>query len=86
MKKIIKPGSTTFHCTCSECAAHFTYERSDVRQNYVRGGEWVSCPQCGHECRHFGNGGWGSAHNKPSWSVERLGCLDYWYGPVDVTR
>ncbi len=54
MKKIITKGTDTYHATCTECGARFSYEREDVRTNYVRGGEWVSCPHCGHDHQHFG--------------------------------
>jgi hypothetical protein len=54
MKKIIIQGSTTHRACCSECATVFSYETEDVHTNYVRGGEWVSCPHCGHAVRHFG--------------------------------
>lgn len=57
MRQIVKPGTDTYRCTCHECAAVFTYEREDVHHNYVRGGEWVSCPGCGHDHRHFGASG-----------------------------
>lgn len=55
MKTIIKPGQTKYRATCGECGAVFTYERSDVNRNYVRGGEWVSCPSCGHSHMHLGS-------------------------------
>jgi len=59
MKKIISKGTDTYKATCNECGAVFTYERGDVLQNYVRGGEWVSCPHCGYGHRHFGVAAWG---------------------------
>jgi len=64
-KKIIERGSTTFRASCNECGTRFTYEPEDVHRDYVRGGEWTSCPHCGGAYRHFGNGasGWG----KPGW-------------------
>lgn len=55
-KRVIQPGSTTHRGTCGECGCRFTYEASDVHHNYVRGGEYVGCPTCGHSCRHFGRG------------------------------
>jgi len=54
-KTIITAGSTTFRVSCSECGTYFAYERADVVQNYVRGGEWVYCPLCKHACPHQGN-------------------------------
>lgn len=54
MKKIVKPGTDIYRATCTECAAVFTYEREDVQQNYLRGGDVVSCPQCSHQNRHLG--------------------------------
>jgi len=54
MKEILQPGTKKFRMTCSDCGAVFTYERSDVHQNYVHGGDWVSCPSCGRGNRHFG--------------------------------
>lgn len=51
-KEIIKRGSTTRRTTRTECGTCFSYELSDVRKNYVRGGKWVSCPHCGADCRH----------------------------------
>lgn len=68
-KKIIVKGSTTFRATCRDCGTCFTYERDDVRQNYVRGGEWVSCPLCGQQCRHLGRGNdWHGRHGAGSLS------------------
>ena len=52
--KIITPGTDTYRATCTECGCCFSYERSDVHHNYVKGGEWVSCPQCGHGHYHRG--------------------------------
>lgn len=54
MKKIITKGTDTYRASCSECGTTFTYERDDVHTNYVKGGEWVSCPHCGHGHRHYG--------------------------------
>jgi len=65
-KKIIHEGRSTFHGHCQDCGCEFTYERSDVWRNYVRGGEGVACPGCGAWCRHFGAGG-------TSWAPGRLG-------------
>ncbi len=56
-KKIINPGTDVYRATCSECGAVFSYQRDDVQRNYVRGGEWVTCPQCGHAHMHFGASG-----------------------------
>ncbi len=53
-KEIISGGRDKYRATCHECAAVFTYERSDVHHNYVQGGERVSCPHCGHQMHHFG--------------------------------
>lgn len=64
MKKIIKPGTDIYRATCTECGAVFTYEREDVHHNYVRGGEHVSCPNCGHGHRHFGASGGEWPHTK----------------------
>ena len=63
-KKIITPGTDTYRTTCHECGCQFTYERSDVWTNYVRGGDGVSCPSCGHFMHHFGTSGtvWPSPH------------------------
>jgi len=57
VKRIIREGTKIYRATCSECGAVFTYEREDVRRNYVKGGEWVSCPGCGHDHQHFGVSG-----------------------------
>jgi hypothetical protein len=57
MKKIVKPGTDIYRCTCAECSAVFTYEREDVHHNYVKGGEFVACPNCGKDNRHFGASG-----------------------------
>jgi hypothetical protein len=54
---IIKPGRKTFHGVCSDCGCEFRYERSDVMHNYVKGGDWVHCPDCGEPMRHFGESG-----------------------------
>lgn len=85
MKKIIQEGITKYKGTCSECGAVFTYEREDVHHNYVYGGDHVSCPSCGHSCRHLGASGtsWpgcGGSHivrlptpwlNRNDWSCRR---------------
>ena len=55
--KIITPGTDTYRATCTECGCCFSYERSDVHTNYVRGGDWVGCPQCGHQHMHLGSEG-----------------------------
>jgi predicted Zn finger-like uncharacterized protein len=52
MKKIITKGTDTYKATCHECGAVFTYEREDVRHDDKLGGEWVSCPHCGHSHNH----------------------------------
>jgi len=57
MKEIIRDGASKYRATCHECGAVFTYQREDVRHNYVKGGEWVGCPSCGHDCHHFGASG-----------------------------
>ena len=56
-KEILKQGATKYHGHCGECGAEFTYEREDVHNNYVRGGEEVGCPCCGKSVRHFGEAG-----------------------------
>lgn len=66
-KEIIKSGVNKYTQTCSECAAIFTYQREDVHTNFVRGGEWVGCPECGHSHRHLG------ASNIWDHSVWRMG-------------
>lgn len=73
MRRIISEGRTTYHGTCHECGARFTYEREDVNHNYVRGGDWVSCPSCGHACRHFGASGsvWPRGSGGCVWSGAR---------------
>ncbi len=63
--KIVKQGSTTHRATCTDCGTVFTYERSDVHRNYVRGGEWVACPCCGENVMHLGAG----------WRSPRPSCL-----------
>jgi len=57
MKRIIQEGITQYKASCSECGARFAYEREDVHHNYVHGGDYVSCPSCGHSCRHHGASG-----------------------------
>ena len=57
MKTIITRGVSEYDVTCRECGCHFTYQRQDVHTNYVRGGEWVGCPDCGHAHRHLGASG-----------------------------
>lgn len=52
MKKIVKPGTDVYRATCTECGAVFTYEREDVCRSHV--GDYVTCPNCGHNNRHFG--------------------------------
>lgn len=66
--KIISPGIDRYHATCTDCGCKFSYERSDVHHNYVKGGERVSCPQCGHSMYHFGAGG-------TMWSNDKRGCV-----------
>lgn len=63
-KTIIHKGVSNYHAHCGECGCEFTYERVDVHHNYIRGGEFVACPHCGHECAHFGESG-------TSWPRER---------------
>jgi hypothetical protein len=67
VKTILQPGSTTHRATCHECACVFSYESSDVHTNYVRGGDWVGCPQCGHAHRHYGA-------SAASWPTTLGGC------------
>jgi len=71
MKKIISPGTDTYRATCQECSAVFTYQREDVRTNYVRGGEEVSCPHCGHSHKHYGatGAGWGCSNSRWSFGL-----------------
>ena len=57
MIRIIQQGSTRHTARCTECDTLFEYDSSDARHNYVRGGEWVSCPYCGCPVRHFGASG-----------------------------
>ena len=78
-KKIIREGASAFRGHCNDCGCEFTYERSDVWTNYVRGGEGVSCPGCGAWCGHFGEGGtsWPVAgpreRGRRSWAVAPRG-------------
>ena len=58
MKKIITKGTDSYKASCAGCGTAFTYEREDVHHNYIRGGDWVSCPHCSHDHRHFGAGQW----------------------------
>lgn len=53
MIRIVKHGVSEFHATCQSCTCQFTYEEGDVHMNYLRGGEWVSCPSCGREHHHM---------------------------------
>lgn len=53
-KRIISDGTDTYRATCDECGCVFTYERGDVHHNYMHSADHVSCPQCGHGCRHLG--------------------------------
>jgi DNA-directed RNA polymerase subunit RPC12/RpoP len=52
--KIIKEGVDKFRATCGNCGTTFSYEMEDVHTNYLKGGEQVSCPHCGHSHRHYG--------------------------------
>jgi hypothetical protein len=54
VRTILKLGVDKYTATCAQCGTVFTYERSDVRHNYVNGGEDVGCPHCAHPHRHFG--------------------------------
>jgi len=56
--RLIEKGVDEYVVTCTECGARFAYTRADVHTNYVRGGEEVSCPHCGHHHRHHGMGKW----------------------------
>lgn len=55
--RIIESGVDKYRARCAECGALFEYGRGDVHRNYVRGGDWVSCPGCGHSHPHFGVSG-----------------------------
>jgi DNA-directed RNA polymerase subunit RPC12/RpoP len=80
MKKIVRGGTDTYKATCHECGAVFTYQREDVHHNYIKGGEWVHCPHCGHGIMHFGASGssWPCARNRSmtkfSWEAGRHEC------------
>ena len=53
--KIIKAGADVYRATCGECGCRFTYERDDVRTNYVGVvREVVTCPHCGEQVSHHG--------------------------------
>jgi hypothetical protein len=86
MKTIIHKGINTYHGHCTECGCEFTYERSDVGHNYVRGGDWVSCPSCGHSCYHFGEGGTSrptdSGRRRHTWSVPSPHRCNDWSMPL----
>ena len=78
MKTILRPGNTTHRATCHECDCVFSYDASDLHRNYVRGGEWVDCPQCGHQHRHFGASG-------TRWPGDVPGCTG-WSAPPESLR
>jgi len=52
-KQIIRVGNQLHNANCRRCACQFTYELEDVYRSYTLGGEWVTCPACGHAIRHF---------------------------------
>jgi hypothetical protein len=72
-KKIITPGTNTFHAMCSDCGAQFSYEREDVHRNYVRGGEWVDCPHCGRPVYHLGACDLGARSHR-RWTMSSARC------------
>ena len=63
--KIVNPGCSSYCAHCHECGCDFTYQREDVHHNYVRGGDYVSCPVCGQACAH---------HGAPRRSSKGYGC------------
>jgi hypothetical protein len=83
MKKIIHGGTSTYHAHCHECGCDFTYERSDVRENYLKGGQWVSCPSCGHDLRHLGESGtqWPGRRRDRSWAIPNPHRCNDWSMP-----
>jgi DNA-directed RNA polymerase subunit RPC12/RpoP len=73
---IISPGTDRYSAICTECGGRFSYERSDVHTNYIRGGKRVSCPHCGHSLHHFGASGasgivWPNPHRRGDWCTGR---------------
>jgi hypothetical protein len=78
MKEIIAKGTDRYRASCSECGTVFTYEREDVHHNYVLGGDWVSCPHCGHSHRHFGAGKWDRGGSGCDMSVRPLNPYRGW--------
>lgn len=52
MIKIITKGPENFEATCSRCLYRFTYEVSDLFQQYSSS-EYVNCPQCGQMLLHM---------------------------------
>jgi hypothetical protein len=55
MIEVIKEGVQKYRATCAECGAVFTYERDDVRRNFLDCRDEVACPTCGCGCRHLGS-------------------------------
>jgi len=73
--KIITKGQDVYSASCAECGCRFSYEHSDVHHNYALGGEYVSCPQCHHEYRHFGaRGSLPNPYGSDGWSREATRC------------
>jgi hypothetical protein len=52
--RVTQHGVSSYPATCDECGCRFEYTRSDVHQNFIQGGEYVHCPDCGYPHRHFG--------------------------------
>lgn len=52
MIKIITKGPENFEATCPRCLCKFTYELSDLFQQYSSC-EYVKCPQCDQTMLHL---------------------------------
>lgn len=52
MIQIITKGPENFETVCPRCLCRFTYELSDLFQQYSSS-EYVNCPQCGQMLLHM---------------------------------
>lgn len=52
MIRITKRRPLFFEVACHKCSCQFEFEPEDVRTNYIRGKEVVSCPECAEEITH----------------------------------
>ena len=52
MITVTKKAEASYPKRCGKCGTEFRYQLDDLRHNYVRGRDEVSCPGCGSGCVH----------------------------------